>query len=196
MAEVTVKGSGMTPSIEWIKQRYGDAAWELMLGMLDEDEAAQLRMLNPTLAYPIKTLDDVMIVFAQTQFPGDRDGADHAFRDMGHHAAAIGLSGIYSAFLKLSSPSATFKRAAPMLTSIYTGVTGEAELNDQAAGESAGTLTIHGLGGLSYAGPRLCGFGEEALLRAGATDVRIEERSWVAGMAKADPLVFDATWKT
>ncbi len=195
MSDVTIKGSGIAPNIEWIKLRYGEAGWDTLCEHLDPEEVQQLNTLNPVMMYPISLLDHIMVALEQTQFPGDLVTADGVFREMGRHAASVGLSGIYSAFLKIASPVATFKRSGSMLEALYTNVTCETEVLEQASSGVKARITIHGLE-VSYAAPRFAGFGEEAIERAGAKNLKIEEESWGAGIIKADPLVFHLTWNT
>lgn len=193
MADVTVKGSGIRPAVDWIRQKYGDQLWETMLDSFDAEDRATLSILNTGLTYPIALFDSVLVSFAHTALQDDRTLADRDFREMGAFAAGQGLTGLFSVFLKFGSPEGTFRRVGSLLPMVYSGIENEIDIGD-VGDEVHAMLTIRGLGDLSYAGPRLCGFGEEGLKRSGLETVRIEEHSWTSGLIKADPLVFEARW--
>lgn len=193
MSNVTVKGSGIRPSIDWIRQKHGEQLWDAILGELDAQDRATISMLNTGLQYPVALYDAILTGLARIALHDDRTRADSEFREMGAFAAGQGLTGLFSSFLKFGSPEGTFRRVGTLLPMVYSGIENEVDIRE-IGDEVHGTLTIRGLGELSYAGPRLCGYGEEGLRRSGLTVVRLEERAWNAGRAKADPLIFDARW--
>lgn len=194
MSNVTIKGSGLKPNFDWIRQTYGDDAWSRVLESLSAEERAQAASLSPALMYPAALLDHVCVALVAQRFPGDRDGAARAFHEMGIHTAEVELTGIYSAFLKLTSPEKTFKRSASLLATLYTGVDAEAQVVDEGGGRKVGTLHVRGLGEVAYASPRLAGFAEYAFGKLRVKDLRVSERSWAAGGIRSDELVFDVSW--
>lgn len=192
---VTMKGSGLKPNLDWIRSTYGDSVWAAVVDRLDAEERQQIEMLNAAVSYPVSLLDHVVRAFAEVRFPGDSRGAGEACIAMGKAAAEAGLSGIFSVFLKVSSPEATFKRAVNLLSTLYSGVTAEADVTTQGDGSKLGVLTVNGLGEIAYAGPRLIGFAEATFARLRVRDVSVRERGWEQGRITADPLVFEVRWR-
>lgn len=189
-----MKGSGFKPNLDWIRRTYGEEVWTAILSRLQPDERRQIELANAALSYPADLVDRVMTAFADVRFPNDRAAAGEAFRAMGRAAAAEGLTGIFSVFLKVASPEATFKRAAGLIANIYTGVEGVAEVRDEGGGRKLGILTVRGLGEVAFASPRLCGFAEGAFARLKIHDLKVRERSWDAGAIRSDELVFEVRW--
>lgn len=194
MSDVTIKGAGLKPNFDWIRQTYGEDAWREIIESLDPQDRSRIEIVSPTLMYPISVFDHVCVAFADRHYLGDRSGAASAFRRMGEFAAQAELSGIYSAFLKIGSPEMTFKRAANLLATLYTGVSADASVTDEGDGKRWGVLTVRGLGEVAYASPRLVGFAEYTFSKLRVKDLRVSERSWDAGALRSDELIFDVRW--
>lgn len=194
MPTVTMKGSGFKPNLDWIRRTYGEEVWNGVLARLNPEERRQVELVNAALSYPSDLVDHVMASFAEVRFPNNRLGAGEAFRAMGRAAAEEGLSGIFSVFLKIASPEMTFKRAVGLISNIYSGVEADADVRDEGNGRKLGILVVHGLGEVSYASPRLCGYAEGAFSRLKVRDLSVRERTWDAGAVRSDELVFEVRW--
>lgn len=194
MSEPRVLGTALKPNLDWMRQRAGDEGWARMLARLEPDDRRDVELANGALKYPLSLFDRVSRAFAAEVFSGDMRRAGEAFREMGRYTGAEQLGGIYSVFLRVSSPEATLKRAPQLLDRLYEGVTGESEVLQVTPGGPKGTMTVHGLGDVAYSGPRLAGWAEAALDKVGVRNIRVEERAWQRGQITADPLVIELYW--
>ena len=193
MSEPRVLGTVLKPNLDWMRERCGPDGWARVLGRLDPDDRRDVELVNGALKYPLALFDRVSRAFADEVFAGDMRRAGTAFREMGRYTGAEQLGGIYSVFLRVSSPEATLKRAPSLIDRLYEGVRGESEVLS-APGGPRGTMTVYGLGDLAYSGPRLAGWAEAALDKVGVRNIRVEERAWQSGRITADPLVFELYW--
>lgn len=193
MSETTMMGGAIKPNLDWMRQQCSTDQWDAVLARLDDEQRRQIELLNGALRYPVSLFDAVSRAFADVAYGGDPRAAGAAFMEMGRHTAAEHLSGVYSIFLKVSSPGGTLKKVPQMFGRLYEGAVAEAELLDTPGGPK-GRMTVHGLGGLSYSGPRLCGWAESALAKTGAAGIRVVELGWQAGRNTSEPLVFELYW--
>jgi len=186
-----LKGTALQPSIDYLKATYGAQVWAAVLDRLSEEQRTELSFVQGANLYPVSLPGAMLSALVAVEFAGDRAGANAALRDMGRHAADEQLSGIYSLFVRFTSPEKALARIAQVVTTLYDGATAELEYTH---GETRGSVHIRGLGDFPYAAPRLCGWAERALERSGAETVRVVERNWEAGAVASDDLVFDVLW--
>jgi hypothetical protein len=175
VANSTLKGTAVLPNLAWIKSTYGESVWEQILARLTDEEREQVRFISGAGTYPVTLLSAVNGAFVDIACRGDRNSAGTAFRKMGHHIAEDNLGGIYSLFVRFASPEKVLGKIPSIVSTMYTGVTAD---HQESADGHGSTVHIRGLGELTYAGPRLCGWAEAALEKVGAKDVRVSERSW------------------
>ncbi|HEY5540408.1 MAG TPA: hypothetical protein VIL41_03025 [Coriobacteriia bacterium] len=186
-----LKGTALEPSIDYIKTTYGEQVWAAVLDRLSDEQRNDLAFVQGANLYPVALPGAMISALVAIEFAGDRASADEALRKMGRHAADRQLSGIYSLFVRFSSPDKALARIEQVVTTLYDGATAEL---DYVAGETRGTVRIHGLGEFPYAAPRVCGWAERALERSGAKTAHVVERGWDAGRNASDDLVFDVVW--
>jgi len=187
-----IKGTALQPSIDYIRSVYGTATWDRVLDRLSEEQRHELSRVQGTTPYPLTLPGAMFTALVAAEYGGDVRRADAELRKMGRHAAQEQLSGIYSLFVRFSSPEKSLGRISQVIVALYPG--GETELIHK-AGETHGTVHIRGLGEFAYAAPRLCGWAEYALERSGAKSARAVERAWQAGQIASSDLIFDVTWR-
>lgn len=186
-----IKGTVLQPSVDYVRTTYGDAVWAAILNRLSEAQQRELSFVQGANLYPVSLPGAMLSAFVAVEFGGSKHSADDALRQMGRHAADEQLSGIYSLFVRFSSPDKTLARITQIVRTLYDGA--EAEFV-YAPGASTRTVHLRGLGEFTYAAPRLCGWAERALERAGANTAHAVERSWESGLIASDDLVFDMPW--
>ena len=186
-----LKGTALQPSIDYIKATYGDDVWVAILDRLSEEQRGELVFVQGANLYPVALPGAMLSALVAIEFAGSMASADAALRKMGRHAADEQLSGVYSLFVRFTSPEKALARIAQVVNTLYNGA--EAEL-EHAPGSTTGSVHIRGLGEFPYAAPRLCGWAERALERSGAQQARVVERAWESGKVASDDLVFEVTW--
>ena len=191
MGESTLKGTAVKPNIDWMKKTYGETVWDQIEGRLSEEQRSQLKFISGATMYPTSLLSSVNEAFVDVACRGDRQIAGEAFRKMGHYIADDNLGGVYSLFVRFASPDKVLSRLPNIVSTMYSGVTARYEADADGRGA---TVQIFGLGGLTYAGPRLAGWAESALEKVGARDVRVRERSWDAGAIASDEITLVLRW--
>ncbi len=194
MPETTMMGNAIKPNLDWMRTKCTADQWGSMLARLDDEQRRQIELLNGALRYPVSVFDALSCAFAQVLYPGDTSAAGRAFIEMGRHTATEQLSGLYSIFLKFSSPAGTLVKAPQLFARLYDGATAEAEVLSGGPGQPKGRMTVRGLGELSFSGPRLAGWAEGALAKTGATGCRVVELGWQQGLITSDPLIFELYW--
>lgn len=186
-----LKGNALLPSMDYIRDTFGESVWREILQALEPEERHQVSFVQGANLYSVALLGKVLSALVEIECPGDRAAAEQLLRKMGRDAADQQLTGIYSLFVRFSSPGKSFSRIAQVVQTLYEGATAELEYTP---GESMGVVHIRGLGDCAYASPRLCGWAERALERSGAKTACVVERSWAAGETASDDFAFDVTW--
>ena len=188
----TIKGTAVKPNLEWMRQTYGEAVWDEILARLTDEERSQVAFISGANSYPVTLLSAVNTAFVDVVCHGNRTAAGEAFRKLGRHIAEDNLSGIYSIFIRFASPEKVLGKIPSIVSTMYTGVTADHEDSPDGHGS---IVHIRGLGELTYAGPRLCGWAEAALEKVGARGVRVAEKSWDAGLIASDELTLVLSWE-
>jgi hypothetical protein len=186
-----IKGSALKSSIDYIRSTYGEATWSAVLSHLNEEQRSQVAHIMGGSLFPVTLAGAIFTAFVALELKGDLRSAESALRKMGRHAADEQLGGVYSLFVRFTTPEKALARIAGVVQGLYEGATTELIYVE---GEKRGTVHIRGLGDFPYAAPRLCGWAERALERSGGKAVRAVERSWTAGQIASDDLIFDVVW--
>ena len=186
----TLKGTAVKPNFDWVKQTYGEAVWTQILDRLPHEARAEVEFVQGARSYDLKVVSAVLETLVELQFPNNLGEADRAFRAMGAFIARDSLTGVYSLFIRIARPEAILKRIPTVISTMFDGVTGEMFVED---GPRRARVVMRGLEDLAYAGPRLCGWAEQALSMCGAT-ATVTERNWQAGIIRSDELIYDASW--
>ncbi len=187
----TLKGTAVKPNLEWMQKTYGESVWQQILDRLTPEQREQIAFVSGTQSYPVSLLSSVNSAFVEVACHGDRRAAGEAFRALGRYVAEDNLSGIYSLFVRFASPDKVLGKIPSIVSTMYTGVT--ADYTQSPDGRGA-LVHIRGLGELTYAGPRLCGWAEAALEKVGARNIRVAEKSWDQGLIASDELTLVLGW--
>jgi hypothetical protein len=188
---VWVKGLIAKSSIDYVKEKHGDAAFgECIAKLSDRDRIA----VNSGGNVPIASMGAFNQAFVDVVCRGDRLCAEREFRAMGAASADQLLqgNGIFSLFARFASPKQVFARAESVVKTAYPGVVVKAELNDRGDG---GTIVIDGVSGYPYGSQRIVGWLLRGIEIVGGTGARVSEGNWNAGRIDSPTYEITASWK-
>src|SRR5580692_6930825 len=164
---VQIKGTAIKDTIEQIKRRSGDAAFQKILGLLDEEtgKVFESEIFSSTwysLDLFTRFLDIAIRVLA--------DGNEEMVTRGSEAVIERQLRGIYKAFVKLGSPEFVIKRIAAVHATYFQGVPIDLQLlgNNRALVKYTGFEKQHRIMGFA-----IVGFFTKALEISGAKDVAI-----------------------
>src|SRR5271155_1401806 len=122
---VQIKGSAIKETIEQIKRRSGDAAFQKILGLLDEETRKVLEgEIFSSTWYPL----DLFTRFLEIEIRVLADGNEEMVTRGSEAVIERQLRGIYKAFVKLGSPEFVIKRIAAVHETYFQGVPIEVNL--------------------------------------------------------------------
>ncbi len=168
-----VKGNIIRARIAFVKDRFGEAAWEKVLAALPEADRKQLASVMGVtwLEFELGDRLDKAIVAVLG------GGNTQVFEDMGRASARENLGGPHSSFLQPADPQ-KFLSKAPMIYRFYYD-TGQRTYEQ--TGPTSGVLTTTGSETFSTADcATVIGWYKEALDMLGARAVAIVEESCCA----------------
>ena len=164
---VQIKGSAIKETIDQIKSRAGEAAFQKILGLLDEETRkvceGEIFAFN---WYPL----DFFARFLEIEIRILADGKEEMVTRGSEAVIERQLRGIYKAFVKLGSPEFVVKRIAAVHATYFQGVPIDVQLqgNNRALVKYTGFEKQHRLMGFA-----IVGFFRKALEISGAKDVVI-----------------------
>ncbi|HKM66755.1 MAG TPA: hypothetical protein VJX70_06270 [Candidatus Acidoferrum sp.] len=162
---VQIKGSAIKETVNQIKFRAGEDAFQKILGLLDEEtrKICQGEIYSSSW-YPL----DLFTRFLEVEIRVLADGKEEMVTRGSEAVIERQLRGIYKAFVKLGSPEFVIKRIAAVHATYFQGVPIEVHL--QAHGKAlvryTGFATQHRIMGFA-----IIGFFKKALEISGARDV-------------------------
>lgn len=169
-----VKGNIIKSRIAFVKERFGQEAWEKVRSALPESDREQLGSLAMSVAWYDfelgKRLDEAIVSELG-------HGNTRIFQDMGRASARENLKGVHSSFLEPRDPQ-RFMAKAPLIYRFYYD-TGQRSW--EPTGPTSGLLTTSG--GETYSAAdcaTVIGWYEEALGMLGASAVTIVEETCCA----------------
>ncbi len=182
-----VKGNIIKSRIAFVKERFGQEAWERVLGALPEGDRGPLATPAMSVAWYDfdlgSRLDEAIVAVV-----GKGDTA--VFREMGRASARENLTGVHSSFLQPRDPQA-FMAKAPLIYRFYYD-TGQRTW--EPAGPTSGVLVTSGSETFSTADcATVMGWYEEALGMLGASNVSVVEETCCA--KGADACRYRVSWR-
>ena len=168
-----VKGNVIKTRIAFVKERFGEAAWEKVLAALPEGDRQPLRSVVGVGWFEFELGDrlDKAIVAVLG------GGNTRIFEDMGRASARDNLAGPHSSFLQPRDPQ-KFMAKTPVIYRFYYD-TGQRTW--EAKGPTSGVLTTTGNEGFSTVDcATVVGWYREALAMLGAQNVSIVETTCCA----------------
>jgi hypothetical protein len=164
---VQIKGSAIKETIDQIKSRAGEAAFQKILGLLDEEtrKVCEGEVFSSTW-YSL----DLFTRFLEIEICVLADGKEEMVTRGSEAVIERQLRGIYKAFVKLGSPEFVIKRIAAVHATYFQGVPIEVQLqgNNRALVKYTGFAKQHRIMGFA-----IVGFFKKALEISGAKDVVI-----------------------
>jgi hypothetical protein len=164
---VQIKGSAIKETINQIKSRAGEAAFQKILGLLDEEtrKVCEGEVFSSTW-YPL----DLFTRFLEIEVRVLADGKEEMVTRGSEAVIERQLRGIYKAFVKLGSPEFVVKRIAAVHATYFQGVPIDVQLqgNNRALVKYTGFEKQHRIMGFA-----IVGFFKKALEISGAKDVAI-----------------------
>ena len=180
-----IKGNIIKSRIAFVKERFGEAAWEKVLAALPEDDRRQLMVPTNVGWYEFELGDRLDKAIVAVLGNGDTQ----IFREMGRASARENLGGVHSSFLNPRDPM-KFMAKAPVIYRFYYA-TGERKW--ESTGPSSGLLTTSGSDTFSTADcATVMGWYEEALSMLGAQDIAVVEETCCA--RGGDACRYRVTW--
>jgi uncharacterized protein (TIGR02265 family) len=174
-----VKGNIIRSRIGFVKERFGDEAWQRVLAALPESDRQQLASLAMSVAWYDFELGDRLDKAIVAVVGG---GNTRIFEEMGRASARENLNGVHSSFLEPRDPQ-KFMAKAPLIYRFYYDTGQRAWAPD---GPTSGVLTTTGSQTFSTADcATVIGWYAEALGMVGARDVTIVEETCCAQGADA-----------
>jgi hypothetical protein len=162
---VQIKGSAIKETINQIKSRSGEEAFQKILGLLDQETRTifQNEVFSSTW-YPL----DLFTRFLEVEIRVLADGKEEMVTRGSEAVIERQLRGIYKAFVKLGSPEFVTKRIAAVHATCFQGVPIEVQLQGHAKAvvRYAGFEKQHRIMGFAT-----MGFFKKALEISGAKDV-------------------------
>jgi hypothetical protein len=164
---VQIKGSAIKETIDQIKSRAGEGAFQKILGLLDEEtrKVCEGEVFSSTW-YPL----DLFTRFLEVEIRVLADGKEEMVTRGSEAVIERQLRGIYKAFVKLGSPEFVVKRIAAVHATYFQGVPIDVQLqgNNRALVKYTGFEKQHRIMGFA-----IVGFFKKALEISGAKDVVI-----------------------
>src|ERR1700676_3527784 len=122
---VQIKGSAIKETIDQIKSRAGEAAFQRILGLLDEEtrKVCEGEVFSSTW-YPL----DLFTRFLEIEIRVLADGKEEMVNRGSEASIERDLRGIYKAFVKLGSPEFVIKRIPAVHETYFQGVPIEVKL--------------------------------------------------------------------
>lgn len=165
-----VKGNILRARVAFVKERFGEAGWDRVVGAMSAPDQAQLAGVVNVAWYPFdlgRRLDDAIVAVLG-------DGKTAVFEEMGRASARENLTGVHRNFLEPREPAA-FMLKTPMIYRFYYD-TGRRTWDP--TGPTSGTMTTHEADTHSVADcATVVGWYKEALSLAGARDVVVVEEA-------------------
>ena len=116
---VQIKGSAIKETIDQIKSRAGEAAFQKILGLLDQETRKVCEgEVFPSTWYPL----DLFTRFLEIEIRVLADGKEEMVTRGSEAVIERQLRGIYKAFVKLGSPEFVVKRIAAVHATYFQGV--------------------------------------------------------------------------
>jgi len=164
---VQIKGSAIKETIEQIKSRAGEAAFQKILGLLDDETR---RVLAGEIFSSTWYSLDLFTRFLEIEIKVLADGNEEMVTRGSEAVIERQLRGIYKAFVKLGSPEFVIKRIAAVHATYFQGVPIEVQMqgNCRALVKYTGFEKQHRIMGFA-----IVGFFKKALEISGAKDVAI-----------------------
>lgn len=182
-----VRGSSFTAVIRYIRQEFGDSAFEKILQGFSEDDRKMLAgKFNSLGWYPMKTLADLIAAADKVCGQGDYQVAYQS----GRRAAEDMFGGLYRMFLEIGNPETIVGRA-PFAWKIIHDV-GNFELEVARANCVKVRLTEFETSHKAHC-RHLAGYCEKVLELSGAKNVKVKETQCFC--EGADYCEFEATWE-
>lgn len=168
-----VKGNIIKSRIAYVKERFGQPAWEQVLAALPEADRRRLGTVMNVGWYEFE-LGDRLDKAVVSVLGG---GNTQVFREMGKASARENLTGVHSSFLEPREPQ-KFMAKAPVIYRFYYD-TGDRTW--EPTGPCSGVLTTSGSETFSTADcATVMGWYEEALGMLGARDISVVEETCCA----------------
>jgi hypothetical protein len=164
---VQIKGSAIKETIEQIKSRAGEAAFQKILGLLDGETRKVLESeIFSSSWYPL----DLFTRFLEIEIKVLAEGNEEMVTRGSEAVIERQLRGIYKAFVKLGSPEFVIKRIAAVHATYFQGVPIEVQMQgkSRALVKYTGFEKQHRIMGFA-----IVGFFKKALEISGAKDVAI-----------------------
>jgi hypothetical protein len=164
---VQIKGSAIKETIDQIKRRSGEDAFQKILGLLDEEtRKIYAGEVFSSSWYPL----DLFTRFLEIEIKVLAGGNEEMVTRGSEAVIERQLRGIYKAFVKLGSPEFVIKRIAAVHATYFQGVPIEVNLeeNNRALVKYTGFEKQHRIMGFA-----IVGFFKKALEISGAKDVVI-----------------------
>ncbi|MEM9293351.1 MAG: hypothetical protein AAGD01_16830 [Acidobacteriota bacterium] len=190
-----VKGTGLSSSLRWARQRYDAVTYQRVLASLNEELREVVGTAFGPSWYPIEAIDSLWQAILEVAHHGDRAGFEIAMAENGRYVAADHLKSVYRVFLALlASPDRIFD-ALPRLWGMYfSGISVQVQSSQE--GEGRGVCRVERLGSLRHVAPVASGWITYALEAVGGRDVEVVERNYSNGMPSAAELHFDISWRS
>ncbi|HVN76980.1 MAG TPA: hypothetical protein VMT19_11720 [Thermoanaerobaculaceae bacterium] len=165
-----VKGNILRARIAFVKERFGEAAWDRVVRTMTPSDQEQLSGVVNVGWYPFdlgRRLDDAIVGIVG-------GGRTTVFEEMGRASARENLTSVHSSFLEPRDPAVFMQKAAMIYRFYYD--TGRRTW--EATGPSSGMLTTYDADTHSVADcATVVGWYKEALAMLGARDVVIVEEA-------------------
>src|SRR5208282_154242 len=164
---VQIKGSAIKETIDQIKRRSGDAAFQKILGLLDEETR---KVLDGEIFSSTWYSLDLFTRFLEIEIKVLADGNEEMVTRLSEAVVERQLRGIYKAFVKLGSPEFVIKRIAAVHKAYFQGAGIEVRLSekDKALIRYKGFEKQHRIIGFA-----IIGFFKKALEISGAKEVTV-----------------------
>ncbi len=173
-----VKGNIITSRIAFVKERFGEEAWQKVLAALPEGDRPHLAKATNIGWYEFELGDRLDKAIVQVL----GGGKTQVFEDMGRASARENLTTVHSSFLQPREP-AKFMAKAPVIYSFYYD---KGKRSWEATGPTSGLLVTTGSETFSTADcATVVGWYKEALDMLGAKNVSIVEETCCANGADA-----------
>jgi hypothetical protein len=164
---VQIKGSAIKETIDQIKSRAGEAAFQKILGLLDDEtrKICEGDIFSSTW-YPL----DLFTRFLEVEIRVLADGNEEMVTRGSEAVVERQLRGVYKAFVKLGSPEFVIRRIAAVHATYFQGVPIDVQLqgSNRALVKYTGFEKQHRIMGFA-----IVGFFKKALEISGAKDVAI-----------------------
>ncbi len=119
MGEQLVKGTGIIPVIEYIKEKFGEEVYSNILKRLPDEHQEALNELFDVKWYPLEILSTLYTEISKEIGKGDFK----ICREIGRYSAEYGLNRIYKFFLKFGSIKLFINKGPVLYSTYYRGST-------------------------------------------------------------------------